>query len=81
MIYRDISDKWINHDKCQKTYKSSVGLWKHKKTCCNKINLDENEKDEANMSDKDLIMLLLKENSEFKNMIIKLDYIKFTNYY
>ena len=47
---------------CNKTYKDNSGLWKHKKKCCNKTNDTNN---------KDLIMLLIKENSEFKNMIIK----------
>ena len=47
---------------CDKHFKSRGGLWKHKKKCCNKTNDTNN---------KDLIMLLIKENSEFKNMIIK----------
>ena len=49
---------------CNKTYKDNSGLWKHKKKCCNKTN-------DTNTINKDLIMLLIKENSEFKNMIIK----------
>ena len=49
-------------DFCDKHFKSRGGLWKHKKKCCNKTNDTNN---------KDLIMLLIKENSEFKNMIIK----------
>ena len=49
-------------DVCDKHFKSRGGLWKHKKKCCNKTNDTNN---------KDLIMLLIKENSEFKNMIIK----------
>jgi len=49
---------------CNKTYKDNSGLWRHKKKCCNKTN-------DTNTNNKDLIMLLIKENSEFKNMIIK----------
>jgi hypothetical protein len=60
-------------DFCEKSYISRVGLWKHKKTCsiiCN--NISENEKHESSISDKELVMILLKENSDFKNMIMKL---------
>ena len=49
---------------CNKNYKDNSGLWKHKKKCCIQ-NLSNNT------TEKDLIMLLIKENSEFKNMIIK----------
>jgi hypothetical protein len=43
---------------CGKLYKERTGLWKHKKVCDNKlINTDD-------ISDKELIMMLLKQNSE-----------------
>jgi hypothetical protein len=49
---------------CCKKYSSRNGLWKHKKKC--------NKWQEVNEStDKDLIMLLIKENSELKNLVIK----------
>jgi hypothetical protein len=59
-------------DICNKTYKSTVGLWKHKKMCSLISNetIKYNNKDES--SDKELVMILLKENSDFKNMIMKL---------
>jgi hypothetical protein len=45
---------------CDKEYTSRNGLWKHKKKCnSHKIN-------EQNITDKDLIMMLIKENSEFR---------------
>lgn len=44
---------------CNKNYKDNSGLWKHKKKCCIQ-NLSNNT------TEKDLIMLLIKENSEFK---------------
>jgi hypothetical protein len=63
-------------DNCNKTYMSRVGLWKHKKTCClisNETNMSQENKDESKIiSDKELIMYLLKENSDFKNMMMKL---------
>jgi len=50
---------------CDKEYLSRNGLWKHKKNC--KYNNDI----VSNITDKELIMMLIKENSEFKNMMIK----------
>jgi hypothetical protein len=45
---------------CDKSFKSRVGLWKHKKSeCCATSDAEE-------PSDKALIMLLLKENSELR---------------
>jgi hypothetical protein len=49
---------------CDKKFRSRVGLWKHKKGCTEK----EKEKEPT---DKELIMMLIKENAEFKNMVIK----------
>jgi hypothetical protein len=49
---------------CNKEYSSRNGLWKHKKT-------NHNNNDKSNISDKELIMMLMKENSEFKNMMMK----------
>jgi hypothetical protein len=46
---------------CGKKYKDKSGLWRHKKNC-----LEKEDKEE-----KDLIMLLIKENAELKNMMMK----------
>jgi hypothetical protein len=50
---------------CGKEYKERSGLWRHKKKgiCYNLDNEDE-------PTDKSLIMLLLKENSQLKNMVL-----------
>ena len=72
---QDLTKKEPNLDfrcvKCDKKYKSRVGLWYHFKKCnntikkCNNIiNKDINNKDE-------LIELLLQENSDFKNIILE----------
>jgi len=50
---------------CSKEFKHRSGLWKHKKTC--KVE----DKSDSEPSDKDIIMMLIKENSEFKNMMMK----------
>jgi hypothetical protein len=49
-------------DNCDKNFKSRVGLWKHNKKCTNET---------KDIKDKDLIMALIKDNSELKNLIIK----------
>jgi hypothetical protein len=46
---------------CGKLYKERSGLWRHKKIC----NVKKEE-----TSDKELIMMLIKENSELKNMVL-----------
>jgi hypothetical protein len=59
---------------CNKGYKTNSGLWKHKNNC-NKNYKDDNTEIENNgdilnnMSDKDLIMILVKQNSELLEVI------------
>jgi hypothetical protein len=48
---------------CGKVYKYRQGLFVHKKIC--------SKKEDPNISDKEIIKLLIKENSEFKNMILE----------
>jgi hypothetical protein len=65
-------DKLINYcEKCNKQYKSRVGFWKHQKICkIVNLNFDEKEiQEKDNVTNEDLVELLLKENSEFKQMI------------
>jgi hypothetical protein len=62
-------------DICKKNYKDRTGLWRHKKKCKNEEFTEcESEEDIKNTdepSDKELIMLLIKENSELKSMMMK----------
>ena len=57
---------------CSKKYKDNSGLWRHKKKCLEKEpeNNESNELSEQNDS-VELIKYLMKENSEFKQMIIE----------
>jgi hypothetical protein len=67
---------------CGKTYSSLSGIWKHKKICNlllddtnNNSKLDIINKNKCinntkEIIDRDLIMLLIKENSEFKNIMV-----------
>jgi hypothetical protein len=50
---------------CEKIFNDRAGLWRHKKKC--------NNITEENMvtTDKDLVMMLIKENTELKNMMMK----------
>jgi len=48
---------------CGKLYNHRSGLWKHKKKCVQIV--------EKEISEKEIIMLLLKENKEFKQLIIE----------
>ena len=62
---------------CGKTYKDRTGLWKHKKKC--KIAIyssdsdsdDDHHKNPNNIIDKDLIMMLIKDHSETKALMMK----------
>ena len=54
-------------EKCNKEFKTSSGLWKHKQKCCS----IDNEVLDKEPSDKELIMMLIKENSDLKNMMMK----------
>jgi hypothetical protein len=60
---------------CGKKYKARNSLWYHKQKCKLETNVesdDENNKhNHPEPSDKDLIMLLIKENSELKTMMMK----------
>jgi hypothetical protein len=54
---------------CKKKYNSRNGLWNHKKKCNqNNETINDNKNDEP--TDKELIMLLIKENSELKHMVL-----------
>jgi hypothetical protein len=57
---------------CNKIYKSLSGLWKHKQKC-NEILCKDNTQTNISIepTDKELIMMLIKENSELKNMMME----------
>ncbi len=52
---------YICHN-CDKCYKTASGLWKHSQLCI---------ETKSEPGDKDLIMMLIKENSEMKNMMME----------
>ena len=57
---------------CNKEYKDRTGLWRHKKKCAEKNQDDKKIAPTSDTSDKEIIKLLIQENSEFKNLILEL---------
>ena len=65
----DLSQKVARYTcQCGKIYKYDSGYYRHKKKCSQEIKIDE--KDEV--FDKDLIMMLLKQNNELQNKVLEL---------
>ena len=60
-------------ENCNKKYKDNSGLWRHKKKC-NSNNNYQNDKDPIKIesTDKELINYLIKENQDFKNLILEI---------
>ena len=61
---------------CEKSYNDRAGLWRHKKKCVNinsdiETTTDTNSKNQGSDKD-DLINYLMKENQEFKNLILEI---------
>lgn len=56
---------------CGKIYKDNSGLWRHKQKCKTNIINNDNESTDTELTDKQIIMMLIKDNSEFKNMMIE----------
>jgi ribosomal protein L37AE/L43A len=53
-------------ENCNREYSSRNGLWKHSKNC----NFEKPSNNDE-FTDKELIMMLIKDNSEFKNIMMK----------
>jgi hypothetical protein len=66
-----LSQKIPNYfcDFCNKTYKERSGLWKHKKTCC--LNNKHEKNEEKDKKETNLVMMLIEENHDLKNMMME----------
>jgi hypothetical protein len=53
---------------CEKIYESRNGLWKHKKKC-NISSIEKEENYHEELSDKELMMMIVKQNTELINVI------------
>jgi hypothetical protein len=61
----------LSCENCNKQFQTASGLWKHNKKCSNNKTNDIIKEIAQSITDKDeLIMFLIKENAEFKNMIV-----------
>ena len=62
-------------ENCNKKYKDKSGLWRHKQKCLANNNESDKDNDDDKInkepSDKELILLLIKENCELKNIMMK----------
>jgi len=57
---------------CNRNFQSSSGLWKHQKKCNNNKNLETIKEQAKSIVDKDeLIMFLIKECTDYKNLLIE----------
>ena len=69
----DLTQKTPHECNCGKTYKDNSGLWRHKQKCKTKeysqSETEEIKKDE--ITDKELMLALIKDSSELKNMIME----------
>jgi hypothetical protein len=59
----------FNCKHCNKCYKARNSLWYHEQKCSSTEKINTIEKDEP--SDKEIIMMLIKDNSELKNMMME----------
>ena len=68
----EVSNLTVDHicSKCNKKYQTSGGLWKHKKNCNEKKEVLPENVVVQDSSNNDIIQVLLKENSDFKNMLM-----------
>ena len=54
---------------CGKNFLSNSGLWKHKKVCDEEIQTNEPETQDKEIPDKELILMLVKQNSELLEVL------------
>jgi len=58
-------------DKCSKTYKARSSLWYHKKKCLGIFFKENDEEEKISIDKDDIIKFLMKENGEFKDLLIE----------
>ena len=56
---------------CGKMYKERTGLWKHKKKC-KKVEEDTKDEEEEELSEKDMVLKLIKQNGDLQKQIINM---------
>ena len=68
-----LHQKTSNHicDKCDKIYKSRVGLWSHKKKCLNEKEEIIESDEVIDLNDKNLILTLIQQNNELQKQMFE----------
>jgi hypothetical protein len=56
---------------CGKIYKERTGLWRHKKTCKDEVIHPNDNINVKDLSDKELILMLITDNKELRNLLIE----------
>jgi Zinc finger, C2H2 type len=67
-IAKNTQNKKYSCKNCNKEYKDASGLWRHKKIC---INIEKQEESKTFEETQDLIQYLIKENNDFKQLMIE----------
>lgn len=68
------TSKTYNCDNCVKSFNDRAGLWRHKKKCdadTKMSNICIQKDENRDPTDKEIIMLLIKDNSDIKNMLFE----------
>ena len=69
-VFNEFGSKYVCE--CGKNYKERSGLWRHKKICSNNKNIEVIKEKAKSITDKDeLIMFLIKECTDYKNMLME----------
>jgi hypothetical protein len=72
----EATTKMTKCENCNKIYRDRTGLWRHKKHCISTINIDNYNDSpvtiESSTKNDELINYLMKENQEFKNLILEI---------
>ena len=66
------TNKTYTCSKCHSTYKFKSGLSRHIKTCNKQQQLNPNDTENESKTNTEMIMLLIKENNELKNMMMEI---------
>jgi hypothetical protein len=64
-------DQTFSCVKCHKEYNDRTGLWRHSKKCNGDINNETNNSEKKELDKDDLILMLIKENTDFKSIILE----------
>jgi hypothetical protein len=63
--------KQFNCKHCNKCYKARNSLWYHEQKCISPENINDIPSKKGEITDKELMLALIKDNSELKNMMMK----------